>query len=73
MIERFTRLSNNELLYQWTIEAPEIYTAPWLAEFSFFRTETGMYPSPCHEHNYSLPNILQGGRVADTAAMASKK
>jgi hypothetical protein len=24
-----------------------------------------MYPSPCHEHNHSLPNILLGQRMED--------
>lgn len=24
-----------------------------------------MFPSPRHEHNYSLPNILLGQRMAD--------
>lgn len=65
VIERFTRLSKSELLYQFTVEDPKVYTAPWLAEYSFFASNTGMFPSPCHEHNYSLPNILLGQRMAD--------
>jgi hypothetical protein len=73
VIERFTRVSKDELLYQWTVEDPNVYTAPWLAEFSFYRSTTGMFPSPCHEHNYSLPFILQGARVADAKPAAVKK
>lgn len=65
VIERYTRLSADELLYQFTVEDPKAYTAPWLAEFSFYATRTGMYPSPCHEHNLSLPNILMGARMTD--------
>jgi hypothetical protein len=65
VIERFTRLSNTELLYQFTVEDPKVYSAPWLAEYSFYSTDTGMFPSACHEHNYSLPNILLGQRMAD--------
>lgn len=65
VIERFTRLSKDELLYQFTVEDPKVYTAPWLAEYSFHASDTGMFPSPCHEHNYSLPNILLGQRMAD--------
>lgn len=68
VIERFTRVSKSELLYQFTIEDPNVYTAPWLAEFSFFPTTTGMFPSACHEHNYSLPNILSGARVIEAKA-----
>lgn len=65
VIERYTRVADDELLYQFTIEDPQAYSAPWLGEFSFFATDTGMYESPCHEHNLSLPNILLGQRVAD--------
>ncbi len=65
VIERYTRLSETELLYQFTIVDPEAYSEPWVAEFSFSAVDTGMYPSPCHEHNHSLPNILMGQRVAD--------
>jgi hypothetical protein len=65
VIERFTRVSDDELLYQFTVEDPETYTAPWLAEYSVFRTNQPMFEHACHEGNYSLPHILQGARVAD--------
>nr|HPI50336.1 hypothetical protein [Hyphomonadaceae bacterium] len=65
VIERFTRLAKDELLYQFTVEDPKAYTTPWLAEYSYHASTTGMFPSPCHEHNYSLPNILLGKRMAD--------
>lgn len=65
VIERFTRVSATELLYQFTVEDPKAYTAPWLGEFSFHASNTGMYPSPCHEHNISLPNILMGARMTE--------
>jgi hypothetical protein len=68
VIERFTRVSQDELIYQWTVEDPNVYTAPWLAEFSFYRTTTGMFPTPCHEHNYSLRYILQAARMDDLRA-----
>ncbi len=73
VIERFTRVAKDELLYQFTVEDPEVYTAPWLGEFSFYASDTGMFPGACHEHNYSLPNILQGARVADARAAAKKQ
>jgi hypothetical protein len=73
VIERFTRVAKNELLYQFTVEDPDVYTAPWMGEFSFYATDTGMFPSTCHEHNYSLPNILQGQRVADARPAKEKK
>ncbi len=66
VIERFTRLSENELLYQYTVEDPKIYTAPWLAEYSLYQTSQRMFEHACHEGNYSLPHILQAQRVKDT-------
>jgi hypothetical protein len=71
VIERFTRLSNTELLYQFTVEDPALYTAPWLAEYSLYRADSRMFPGNCHGSNYSLPNILQGARVADAASARS--
>ncbi len=70
VIERLTRLSDNELLYQFTVEDPKTYTAPWLAEYSVFRTDQPMFEHACHEGNYSIRNILQGARVADARAKA---
>lgn len=70
VIERFTRLSDKELLYQYTVEDPKTYTAPWLAEYSLYRTSQRMFEHACHEGNYSLPHILQAQRVKDARAAA---
>jgi hypothetical protein len=66
VIERLTLISNDELLYQFTVDDPALYTKPWLAEFSFRRHDGPVYEYACHEANYSIVNVLQGGRVADT-------
>jgi len=60
--ERFTAVSDRELLYQFTVDDPKIYSVPWRGEFSWYRTTKGMYEHACHEGNYSLPNILAGAR-----------
>jgi hypothetical protein len=73
VIERYTRISADELVYQFTVDDPKAYTAPWLAEYSLYRASYRMYPSSCHEANYSLGNILRGQRVADERAAASKR
>jgi hypothetical protein len=70
VIERFTRVSENELLYQYTVEDPNIYSAPWLAEYSLYKTDQRMFEHACHEGNYSLPHILQAKRVADNKPAA---
>lgn len=75
VIERLTPLSGRELLYQFTVVEPKTYAAPWLAEFSWFRSDQPLREHACHEGNYSLANILAGaryeeklGRVAPVAA-----
>jgi hypothetical protein len=65
IIERYSRISEDELIYQFTVEDPKIYSAPWLAEYSYFRAPFKMHPAACHEGNYGLANILRGQRVSD--------
>ncbi|HEX2817979.1 MAG TPA: hypothetical protein VHN39_16425 [Phenylobacterium sp.] len=68
VIERYTRVSKTELLYQYTVVDPAIYTAPWLAEYSLYSQAKPILEFACHEGNYSLPNILAGARQQEHAA-----
>ncbi len=61
--ERFTRVSERELFYQFTIEDNDLYTRPWMGEFSFTKHDGPLYEYACHEGNYSLPNALRGGQA----------
>jgi hypothetical protein len=72
VIERYTRVSKTELLYQYTVVDPSIYTQPWLAEYSLFAAPRPLYEFACHEGNYSLPNILAGARAAEKAQAAAR-
>jgi hypothetical protein len=72
VIERFTRVSKTELLYQYTVVDPSTYTAPWLAEYSLFASDRPIYEFACHEGNYSLPNILAGARRQEQQARQAK-
>jgi hypothetical protein len=72
VIERLTRISDGELLYQFTVEDPKTYAKPWLGEYSLFATSDRMFEHACHEGNYSVPNILQGARVIE-ARVAGKR
>lgn len=69
--ERYTRISDVELLYQYTVNDPNTYTAPWLAEYSLYRTSERIYEHACHEGNYSMTNVLQGARVLEAKASAA--
>lgn len=68
--ERLTRIADGELLYQYTIEDPSAFTAPWLAEYSMHAAKSPTYEFACHEGNYSLPNIMRSQRVMEERAAA---
>ncbi len=58
--ERFTRVSDRELFYRYTVEDDDLYTQPWSGEFSMTRHDGPLFEYACHEGNYSLPNALRG-------------
>lgn len=60
--ERFTRYSDNEIVYRFTVEDPDLYSQPWTAELSFYAIEGQLYEYACHEGNYSMPGTLAGAR-----------
>jgi len=69
VVERFTRLGADQILYEFTVDDPPNYTQPWRGEMALHRAAGPMFEYACHEGNYSLANILAGGRRADRAAV----
>jgi hypothetical protein len=67
IIERFSRTAEDEILYQFTVEDPNIYSQAWTAELSYYPQEEPMYEYACHEGNYALPGILAGARRQEVA------
>ena len=65
IVERFTRESRDELNYVFTITDPTHYTQPWTGETVYLRSDDAIFEDACHEGNYSLQHILEGGRVRD--------
>ena len=65
--ERFTRLSATQLLYDFTVDDPAAYTQPWRGQQVFDISQQRDFEYACHENNYSLANVLMGGRRFDAA------
>ncbi|MEQ1608321.1 MAG: hypothetical protein ABL956_05035 [Hyphomonadaceae bacterium] len=59
--ERFTRTSDKDIFYEFSVNDPAYYTQPWKAELSFYPSQ-GMYEYACHEGNYGMIGILAGAR-----------
>ncbi|MFM1897308.1 MAG: hypothetical protein RLZZ385_2382 [Pseudomonadota bacterium] len=66
--ERFTRYSETEVVYRFTVEDSNLYSQPWTAELSYHATEGPVYEYACHEGNYALPGILAGARRQEMEA-----
>jgi hypothetical protein len=66
--ERFTRISASQILYQFKVDDPGVYTRTWQGEMPLNVTKGPVYEYACHEGNYALPSILRGARRAEDAA-----
>jgi hypothetical protein len=73
LIERFTRVSDDTILYEFTVEDPTTWAKPWTAEISMTKTQGPVYEWSCHEGNSMISNILQGARVEEEAARKTAK
>ena len=70
--ERFTRISDRQILYQFEINDPKVYTSVWRGETALNRLDESMFEYACHEGNYGLNNILSGGRQNDLKGITVK-
>ena len=69
--ERFTRISDRQMLYQFEVDDPVTYAGVWRGETALNRLDEQMYEYACHEGNYGLFNILSGGRENDRDGVAN--
>jgi hypothetical protein len=67
LIEQFTRIDDDALLYRFTVSDPTVWTQPWSAEFPMTRSDGRVLEYACHEGNYGLANILSGARAEEAA------
>ena len=65
VVERFSLLDANTLLYRFEIDNPTAFTKPWKGELTMTRSPGPIYEYACHEGNYALPNMLNGFRVSE--------
>jgi hypothetical protein len=73
LIERFTRVSPDLLMYEFTVDDPSTFTQPWKAAIPMTRNTEPIYEYACHEGNYSMATILAGARAQEKEAAAGLK
>jgi hypothetical protein len=62
--EQFSRYSDSQILYRFTVEDPTVFSEPFTGEMmmSARPATEPLYEYACHEGNYALPGILAGAR-----------
>jgi len=59
VVERFSLLDANTILYRFEVDDPTAYTQPWKGELTMTRVLKPPFEYACHEGNRDLPNILK--------------
>ncbi len=71
LTERFTRVSDDTLRYEFTVDDPTVWTRPWTAAIYWKKSGGQIYEYACHEGNYSLRGMLSAARAEEAAAGAA--
>jgi hypothetical protein len=63
--EKFSRIDAKNVLYEFTVDDPGTWTAPWSGEVTWAKIDSPIYEYACHEGNYGLANNLSGARATE--------
>ena len=65
VIERITRLDEDNILYEFEVQDPRTYTEVWGGQIPWRTFDQQIYEYACHEGNYSLAGVLSGARYEE--------
>ncbi|MDG2040313.1 MAG: hypothetical protein P8J30_07495 [Ilumatobacter sp.] len=72
LTERFSRLDDDTLLYEFTVDDPSSFEQPFTAALPMKRGAAPMFEYACHEGNYGMVNLLTGARMEELAAASGQ-
>ena len=74
LIERFTRVGSNTVMWTVTVDDPTTWTRPWAFAVPLTMDDgEPIFEYACHEGNYGLRNILSAARAEENAAEEDAK
>ena len=73
LVERFTLMDGENLMYEYTVRDPSIWTRSWTAQHPMKRNPDLMFEFACHEGNYGMHGIMAGSRVQEAEAAANAR
>ena len=68
LLERFTRVGPDLVIYRVTVEDATVFAKPWTLELTLTKASekaNQIFETACHEGNYSLTSSLTGARASD--------
>jgi hypothetical protein len=68
VVERFTRINENTIRYQFVVSDPTVWGQPWSGELPITKIEGQIFEYACQEANYGIANILRGARATEATA-----
>ena len=68
VVERFTRMDDDTIRYEFTVDDQTTWVRAWSAEFPLMKREGPLYEYACHEGNYDIRHILEVARNLEQAA-----
>ena len=71
LVERFTRVADDQLSYEATVTAPDSFTRPFTYRVLMRRSSQKMFEYACHEGNYAMGGILRGARLSEQESRAA--
>ena len=70
LVERFTRVAEGTLLYEYTVTDPESFERPWSVAVPMRKNDLPVFEYACHEGNYGMLNLMVSARSEDARKAA---
>ncbi|MEP7209871.1 MAG: hypothetical protein ABI740_03460 [Alphaproteobacteria bacterium] len=70
--ERFKRVSDVEIYYQFEVDDPVNYSQVWKGELTLRASKEHVFEYACHEGNYAMPGILRGMNAGRDTSLGSE-
>ena len=74
LVERFTRTAADTIIYEMTIDDPDVYERAWTVSVPLMRNDSyQLYEYACHEGNQAMELMLGGARAQERQAADAAK
>jgi hypothetical protein len=72
LVERFTRVAEGTLLYEYTVTDPVSFERPWSVAVPMQKNDLPVFEYACHEGNYGMLNLMVSARAEDAKKAAAE-